>query len=276
MLHRVALGLAVVLLAGCAGTSERIAGWYVTRTLDGYFDFESAQHRQVRANVDETIALLRRSELPHWITFMREVRQGIHEGLSEDSLTHLQRRYDDRLDVSVQVLTPRVAPVLAGLSAKQVEHFTRKVHSDLRKTYDELELAPEKRGAKLEQKAIDGIEDLVGSLSDPQDTALRKLIRSLPSEREASYRSAKAHVDRFGAFLRSQPTQPAIEAELHAMWDHRYDALGPGHDKAARRAVQRRWMLAVYQLLTPAQRQHAQDQLSDRIRSLKKWVLPPA
>ena len=99
------------------------------------------------------------------------------------------------------------------------------------------------------------------------------LIRSLPDERPKQYRSAKVHIARFRAFMATHPSEASISDELTAMWTHRYDALGAGHDKTSRRAQQRQWLLSVYRLLSSEQRRHAEDKLTDRIVSLKRFVL---
>lgn len=261
-------------LAGCTGTSERIVGWYITRKIDGYFDLRAEQKRELRTSVDETIALVRRSELPHWITFLRELRQGIHDGLDEPKLERLQRRYDERLDAAERLLTPRAAPLLAQLDAAQLDHFQARVREQLDEQYEELKEPPEERAEKLEERAIDIVEDFVGDLHDGQQDAVRALLRKLPDERAAQYRSSNENLAHFRAFMARKPDAAAIEAELHAMWTRRYAGLGAGHDKATRRAQQRAWLLAVYDLLDTKQRAHAEEELSDRIRTLKRWVLP--
>ncbi|MET0283079.1 MAG: DUF6279 family lipoprotein [Polyangiales bacterium] len=269
---RLLLALSMLMTVGCS--SERIAGWYITRKIDGYFDLTSEQKSELRASVDETIDLARRDELGRWISFMREVRQGLHDGLSEEKLATLQRHYDQRIDVAVHLLTPRVAPLLVQLDDRQVGHFAKRVSDDLAKGYEDLQLPVEKRRAKLEKKALELVEDFVGDLSDEQEVAVRALIRKLPNERDKQYQSAKDNLQHFTTFMATRPTVPALESELYAMWEHRYDALGVGHEREARRAFQRTWLLSVYQLLTPEQRAHAEEELSDRIRSLKRYVLP--
>ncbi|HEX5661565.1 MAG TPA: DUF6279 family lipoprotein [Polyangiales bacterium] len=264
--------LFLLLFTGCS--SERIAGWYITRKIDGYFDLSSEQKHRVRATVDDTIEYVRREELSHWISLLREVRQGFHDGMTDERLAKLQLRYDQRIDVAVHILVPRVAPLLVQLDAEQLDHFTKRVNEDLAEAYEDLELTPEKRREKLEQKALELVEDFVGSLSDEQEVSVRALIRKLPNERDKQYRAARDNLAHFRAFLGTRPTAPALESELDAMWEHRYDALGTGHEKEARRGFQRQWLLSVFQLLTPKQRAHAEEELSDRIRMLKRYVLP--
>ena len=260
-------------LAGCSAAGERLVGWYVTRTLDGYFDFSSAQKRAARVQVDQTLELMRQTELPHWVSYLREVRQGIHDGLTEEDIARLQRHYDARLDQSVALLAPRLALMLAQLDAAQLDHFAARMREDVDEQYEELKLAPDERRAAVEKRALDAVEKGVGDLSEAQEQGIRSLLRALPNERPVQYRSARDNIARFRAFMAQRPDVPTIEAQLHTMWEHRYDALGPGRDKTARRSEQRRWLLAVYRMLTPEQREHAEEGLTERIQMLKRFLV---
>ena len=273
---RPAYGVLCLLLAvlgiGCSGGGERIVPWYITRKLDGYLDLTSAQKQQARSLVDATLDTLRAGELPRWISLFREVRAGIHDGLSDADVARLQRHYDARLDAGVQLLAPQLASLLMPLDAAQLDHFAARMREDVEEQYEELALPKSERATALEKRALRAIRDSVGALDDEQQARICALIRGLPDERSQQYRSAKEHIARFRAFMAQQPTHAAIVETLTAMWEHRYDALGPGHDKASRRAQQRAWLLAVYRLLTPAQRAYAEEKLSDRIRTLKRFT----
>jgi hypothetical protein len=261
------------LAVGCTAAGERIVPWYITRKLDSYLDLTSAQKDLARATVDESLVIARSSELPHWISLLREVRQGIHQGLDAEAIARLQRHYDTRLDVTVQLLAPRLAAILARLDDRQVDHFCARMRDDLRDQYKELDKSPAERTKEIEKRSLKAIEDLVGDLSDAQEQTLRALIRSVPNERSKQSLSAEQHIARFSAFMHMHPSAAQVEVELRTMWEHRYDALGPGHDKTARRAQQRTWLLGAYQLLTVEQRAHAEEVITDRIVTLKRFVL---
>ena len=79
----------------------------------------------------------------------------------------------------------------------------------------------------------------------------------------------------FAAFLRRHPGAAAIDAELRGRWETRYDALGPGRDKAARRAEQIQLLLAIDGTLSAEQREQAVESMNDRIRDAKRFLLPP-
>ncbi|MDB4973136.1 MAG: hypothetical protein JWN48_1477 [Myxococcaceae bacterium] len=271
---RVLICLLALLGMGCAATSERLAGWYVTRTLDSYLDFDPEQKRAARLQVDQTLLMLRRNELPHWVSFLREVRQGIHDGMSEEQLARLQRHYDARLDVAVQLVAPPLSALLVGLHDEQLDHFAARMRKDVEQQYEELALPREKRSAEIEKRALKFVEGLVGDLSDRQEQTLRAMVRGLPDERPAQRRAALDAIARFRGFMGQHPDAARLEAELERMWAQRYDALGTGHDKTARRAVQRKWLLSVYALLTREQRDHAEAEISDRIVTVKRFVIP--
>jgi hypothetical protein len=261
------------LALGCTSAGERIVPWYITRKLDSYLDLTSPQKDFARATVDEALQVARTSELPHWINLLREVRQGIHQGLDESSIARLQGRYDARLDVSVQLLAPRLSAILTQLDDRQIDHFCARMREDLRDQYKELDKPPAERAKEIEKRGLKAIEDLVGDLSETQEQTLRGLIRSFPNERGKQNLSAEQHIARFASFMHTHPSAAQIEVELRTMWEHRYDALGPGHDKTARRAQQRQWLLGVSQMLTGEQRAHAEDVITDRIVMLKRFVI---
>ena len=273
---RVRCWLVCVLLGalglGCGGTGERLVPWYVTRKIDGYLDLTSAQKERARVVVDATLDELRAGELPRWISLFREVRSGIHDDLAEADLARLQRHYDERLDAGVRLLAPRLASLLVSLDAAQLDHFAERMRQDVDEQYEELALPKSERAAALEKRALSAVRDSVGRLDEHQQARIRALVRALPDERALQYRSANEHITRFRAFMAGRPSQAAIVETLSAMWEHRYDALGPGHDKTSRRAQQRAWLIAVYRLLTPAQRSYAEEKLTQRIQMLKRFT----
>lgn len=261
-------------LAGCTQLTERAAGWYVTRKLDSYLDFSAAQKRAARERVDATLERLRRDELPRWISLLREIRHGIHAGLEEPDIERLQRRYDALLDAAVALISPELSVILADLSPAQLDHFAARMREDVEERYEERSLPPEKRQAAIEKRTLKALRGFVGDLSDAQEAAVLEILRNQPDERPAQYEAAHAHITQFRAFMARGPSAAEIDQELRAMWAHRYDALGPGRDQATRRKEQRTALLSVYHLLDAKQRAHAEEKLSDRVRTLKRFVLP--
>jgi hypothetical protein len=260
-------------LSGCGVITERVAGWYITRKLDSYLDLESAQKKAARVQVDAALTELRREELSHWVSFLREVRAAVHAGLSEDDIGRLQRHYDGRLDAGVDLLSPFFANVLVGLSAEQLDFFAQRMREDVDEHYEERTLEPDERRRVIEKRALRVVTDLTGDLSDPQTEAMRAILRSVPDERPAQYRAAHANIARFRLAMAGAPTAENIVKLLRAMWDERYDGLGPGRGKTERRAEQRQALYRASHLLDERQRAHVEATLTERIVTLKRFVL---
>lgn len=264
----------VVALSACSFTSTRLVGWYVTRQIDHYLDLTSAQKEQLRPHVDAEVDRARREDLPHWVSLLRSIRDLTEHGPSDEGAAAVQRRYDTLLDAGVANLAPKFAPLLAELDAEQRAHFQRRLLEFVDKTLPEQKLPPEQRRAKQDENMIEGIEKIAGDLSEEQERKLLTRMHEAPDDRPLRYQNDRRRVYSFIKFLATKPGAPAIEAELKRLWVTRFDALGPGFDLTSRRALQRKQLIALHGLLTPEQRAHAVEHLTEQITSIKRWLLP--
>lgn len=271
---RVLWVLAFCALSACSLTSTRLVGWYATRQIDGYLDLTSAQKERIRPEVDAELDLARRDVLPHWLNLLRWVRETIAEGPTDARVFAIQRRYDQLLDEGVARLAPKFAPLLAELDDDQLAHFQKRLLEFVDKQLPEQKLAPEKRREEIDERTVEAIEKMAGDLSDEQETKLLTRIHEAPDDRPLRYRNDRERSFAFIKFLKTKPTPAAIEAELKRLWVTRFDALGPGFDLVSRRALQRKQLIALYELLTPEQRTHAVEHLTEQIVLVKRWVLP--
>jgi hypothetical protein len=261
-------------LGACSLTSTRLAGWYVTRQIDGYLDLTSEQKARIRPHVDAEVDRMRREDLPHWLNLLRSVRDIVSEGPSEQKVLATQRRYDELLDAGIAQLSPQFAPLLAELNDEQLAHFQKSLLEFVDKQLPEQKLPKEERRAALDEKLIEALEKMVGELSDEQEQKLLSRTHEAPDDRPLRYQNDRRRSYAFIKFLKTRPGAPAIEAELKRLWATRFDALGPGFDLVSRRALQRKQMIALHALLTPEQRAHAVEHLTEQIVMVKRWVLP--
>jgi hypothetical protein len=261
--------------AGCAGATARIAGWYVTRQIDGYFDLTSEQKDQVRLRVDELIAEIRSQELPQLLYLMRLVRDAIAEGEVPQRIADLQARSDLMLDRAAERLIPELAWLMSQLDDRQIAHLEAKMRASVDKIYEDQKLAPAERREKLDGQLVESLEKVVGDLSDGQRRTILTAAHALPDDRSARYRFDLARIYNTAKFLRTHPPQAAIEAELARLWRTR-DDLGAGRDKRQRREEQQGFLLTIDRTLDPEQRRHAVEKLNAQIRSLARFALPHA
>jgi hypothetical protein len=263
-----------VALGACSLTSTRLAGWYVTRQIDGYLDLTSEQKSRIRPFVDADVDRLRREDLPHWLNLLRTVRDTVEHGPSDEKLLAVQRRYDALLDAAVAHLAPQFAPLLSELDDEQLAHFQEKLLDFVDKQLPEQALPAEERKEALDKRTIKSIEKVTGALDDDQRDKLLGRIHREPNDHPLRYKNDRQRSFAFIKFLKTKPGAPAIEAELKRLWATRFDALGPGFDLVSRRALARKQLIALYALLTPEQRAHTVEYLTDQIVQLKRWVLP--
>jgi Family of unknown function (DUF6279) len=263
-----------VALSACSLTSTRLAGWYATRQIDGYLDLTSAQKERIRPEVDAEVDRARREDLPHWLNLLRWIRETVEQGPTEERVLAIQRRYDELLDAGVARLAPKFAPLLAELNDEQLTHFQQRLLEFVDKQLPEQKLPVEERRAEQDERNIDAIEKIAGDLSDEQETKLLTRMHETPDDRSLRYQNDRKRTFAFIKFLKTKPGASAIEAELKRLWVTRFDALGPGFDLVSRRALQRKQLIALHGLLTPEQRAHAVEHLTEQIVMVKRWVLP--
>ncbi|MFW5925220.1 MAG: DUF6279 family lipoprotein [Myxococcota bacterium] len=260
------------LSAGCTG--ERIAGWYVTRKIDGYLDLSSTQKDWVRSRVDHHLIALRKEMLPEAVRLMRRTRAVVARRPTRAEVKKLQRAVDDLVDRFVARLVPDTAALFAMLNDAQIEHFRTEVRADLDDSYGDLPKAPNERKKDAAEKLVEAVEDWVGDLTKPQVAGLLGLAKQLPDERPAIYRANVARLNDFVTFLRDDPDRQAIARKLGHMWRTRYEGLGPDRGHESRRAEQRRVLLTIDRMLTMEQRRHVVDEINDRIAKIKRYALP--
>jgi hypothetical protein len=246
----------------------------MTRQIDGYLDLTGEQKSRIRPHVEAEIERLRREDLPHWVNLLRWVRELAAQGPTDDKVRALQRRYDELLDAGVARLAPQFAPLLAELDDEQLSHFQEKLLAFIDKELPEQKLPKEERQEALDERTLKSIEKITGDLSDAQRTELVHRIHTEPNDHPLRYRNDRQRTFAFIKFLKTRPGAPAIEAELKRLWVTRFDALGPGFDLASRRALQRKQLINMHALLTPEQRAHTVEYLTDQITAIKRWLLP--
>ncbi|MFT3925498.1 MAG: DUF6279 family lipoprotein [Myxococcales bacterium] len=259
-------------VAGCTGTTTRIAGWYVTRQIDGYVDLTGEQKELVRARVDVLIEEIRRDELPKALYLMRLVRDAIAQNQVQDRIDGLQERSDAFLERAAGRLIPELGWLLSQLDDAQITYFEGKLKENVDKIYEDQQLPQGERRKKMDEQLVEGLEKAVGDLSAAQQQTILQAAHALPDDRAQRYRNDLARIQSTGKLLRAHPGQAAVEAELRRLWATRYEVTA-GRDKLTRRAEQREFLLSVDRTMTEQQRAHAVESLNERIRSLARFEL---
>ena len=264
---------AALCLSACGATTARLAGWYVTRQLDGYLDLDHDQKHQLRARVDQQLEILQQRELPRWMYLLRQVRDSVGRGGTEEELARELERYDALLDAAANRLVPTGAEILEELDDRQIAHFEARMLEKHEATYEDLTLPAHEQRERLDERLVDALEDIFGRLRDDQQRTILHKAHALPDDRPMRNRVDRERIHSFAKFLRTHPGKAAIETELRQLWDTRYQVLGPGRDKVSRRIEQRRLLLHIDQTLSREQRDHAVEHMNGHLRTAKTFLL---
>lgn len=268
----VSVSVLVALLAtGCGGAFvERVAGWYITRKIDGLFDLESEQKSWVRGRVDGHLESIRAGELEKAIALLEDTRAVMARGATDDSIRKLQDRSDALMDSFVRRMAPDTAHLLAGLSSEQVDHFASEMRDALKDSYEDVKLSASERRAQADEKFVERMEDILGELSAEQRAMFLPTARKIAEERPRQYKSGLKRIDTVAAKLKAKPGKQAIQQGLLDMWDRRYAAIGE-RTREQRRASQREFLLRIDRSLSVEQRAHAVEYVDGRLAQLKRF-----
>jgi hypothetical protein len=258
------------MLAGaCSGV--RIAGWYLTRQIDGYLALDSDQKSWVRSRVDHHLEVTRGEISSDIIPLLRRVRGVVIRRPTEANLRALQAEVDVLVDRFVARLIPDVAALFASLRDDQIDRFQDKMRKGLGEAYEDLRLPAGERRQRADKKTIEAVEKWTGKLTKAQRARVIELARTVEDDRPATYRSHVARLNAFANLLRGDATAFDVAKTLQRLWDTRYEAIAPQSAREDRRAAQRRVLLALDEVVTMEQRRHMVGEIDGVIRKVKRF-----
>lgn len=235
------------------------AQWQAQR----YFDLDEEQRELVGRHLDELHRWHRRSQLPQYVEFLREVDDGLRSPVDASAIG----RWRDRIGEAWTPVAERLAPGLADLALtlrpEQIERARKRLDErseELRREYlpDDGTSREEARAERVVKRA----EFFLGRLGRQQKRELEALAAALPASEDTWLTERESRHRRFVALLnrihRERP--PRAEAVrwcrdyLVGMWQandarrrHRMEAAIAASDQLSAEMLAR---------ATPAQRAH--------------------
>ncbi len=178
-LRVIAAGSLLMLLAGSCVYKKLIFNnldWLVVYQLDSYFDLTTAQEKQIKIPVHETVTWLKAERLPLIISLLRDI-QATAETRKIEAESY--DRWTGQVGVWRQELTERMAPPLGHLfkqmDADQMQHLEAKLAKGDRNLVRLLERSesefPEEFADYVDE-ATSGLKFWVGKLHKPQKQLL--------------------------------------------------------------------------------------------------------
>jgi cob(I)alamin adenosyltransferase len=262
--HRPAiLVLTVFLLAaiGCTGILQNLGARWVTRQIAAEFNLDEAQTAATRASVDRIIAAAPAALSSRVDMLVATIDAAIAKGLTEKKLLGMERQVDALLDIAAGAIIDEAAPILATLRDDQIDFVEVRIQKRLDEAKEKLSEPKEERMEQRQDKFVEAVEDWSGSLSDPQEEALRSFVAGLPDEAAAVLAADERRVETMGALFRKHPDAKTIRDALWQEWKNREDWGPDARPPQARRAEGRQALLFVYGLLDAEQKDHASEHL---------------
>jgi hypothetical protein len=271
---RYLLLLLAMVLAGCSSLTlgynqlPRLLGWWI----DGYFDLDRAQRREL----DAGLALLqdwhRREELPQWQAILQQAERSLAGGVSEAELMGLEAQLNASLQRTLARTAPVAGPWLASLRPAQWQHLRERRRERLQEWRDEQ--ADDEDGSERAEGLVTALERWLGRLERPLVRRAEALVPHWPTidaalwqEREARQQLAEQGLRAWAAGDGSGGVQLLMRAGARDL-----GSLGPATMALRQKAVGD--VLKLLAEASPAQWQRARQRWSAWQEDLRELQEP--
>lgn len=241
-----------------------LASWW----LDRQVDFNGEQAPRVRAALNDWFAWHRATQLPDYARALGEAAGQMRGDLSPSQVCGQVEAWQRRAERAFERAVPAVAEQLRGLSAAQIHRLAERQADKLDEAQkDHLQSDPAERRDTLLKRWIERAEKLYGRLDDSQRAQLAASLATSPFDPARWLAERRARTQALLQALRQWQAEQADAATVEAGVRQLAAELGnsprPDYAAHARRVQQANCtlMAQLHNATTPAQRQHAAEQL---------------
>ena len=206
-----------ILLAGCSATRlvynqlDWVTVWY----LNGHFSLDDVQEDQLREAVNRNLEWHRRTQLPQYAEFCRELDRDAGGVITEETLELRYQRVVALGDDLLRHALPDVSAFFLTLSDEQVDEFIASLKDDNQELWDEYAgETPEERLERREQAAFKGFKRVIGRLTDEQKQLIRSYMVNMHDVSEYWIESRRRWQLDFRDLVRERPAEPAFTDRL--------------------------------------------------------------
>lgn len=170
---RVLAGVVVLagVLTGCAvKLVYNQLDWLIPWYLSDYLDMDGEQDAFFDKRLQEYLVWHRKSQLPEYAKFLRQVADDVEDGLSEQEVQGFQSEMEHMASVLMQRLAPDVTALFANADGHQLEELFEVLDKEgerFRRRYAKQSIQ-EQREDQVDD-VIETIERWTGSLTKPQE-----------------------------------------------------------------------------------------------------------
>ena len=271
---RVAWLVGLLLLLGSCNTlylGYNNLNWLTRWRLDSYLGLTSEQDRWLNVQLAEHIAWHRKEELPQYVDFLRDIQTKTRDGLTREEWREGLEKVELGWKRILDRLRSDAAKLLADLNPDQVEELRGEFQEENEEIAERSEEPIEDREEKRRDRRQESLEEWFGDWSPEQLQALESMWQnSRPEVDETKSRLERRERSQaeFFNFLNQQPTQEQAEQWLIG-WQRQLQWNDQQNDWRSRYEAR---ILAIDQILTAQQRDHALAKLEEYIVEIGKLI----
>ena len=267
---------------GSVNLAYSLADDLIVFRLDGYFDLNSEQKRELKSELKELQQWHRSTELPLYQKLLTGLQGDIQQPVRRERLDYYYQQLAKRRDALVEEIIPRAAKFLAGLSPEQVQNAVDELREEAEDEREErAELTDEEIYEEYWEELLDNFEDWFGSVESGQSQQLETLARrwweedaERRAQRQREQDEAEWLVEWQDLLLADREDQAkALEEELergYRSWFYPNDT----SEQNERHQRQKDRIVEFDLLLLAKQRKYAHDELQGYIDSIAKLSEP--
>ena len=259
---KVTLLLAALWIGACSSVrfAYENADAYILWRANSYLDLDGDAYEALDERIDDFIGWHRATALPQYVKLSEETAARVAKGLSRADLVWGYDSFMGQARQSLRAAAERIAPLLDGLSARQLKRMEQRFEEDNRRYRKEnLRGSEAERRTRRAKRTQERLEDWVGDLDRAQVQRVRQYSERAPLVAELHERERMRLQAEVLAMARAR-TARRLLAERAASFDQGRDPAYVAASDAAR-AEFFDLLLDLDRTLSPAQRAHAVNKI---------------
>lgn len=260
------VALLMLLLAGCSTVKllydrmDWLLPWYIGR----YVDLSDDQQELLDQRLTGLHDWHRRTQLPRYADWLRELGDDLADGLSPAELDHHERRLAHSWGELMRRLAPDMAAVLATLSMEQRDQlFESLAERNRRYQRRYVDPSPQRVAERRSEQTRERLEYWLGGITAEQTAIIRDWSRRFAPLGEHNLAFRRHWQQQLRGLVDGRATAdfgPSLAVLLTAPEDGQPVTLADTRSRI--RALTRELLLALDQSLSSRQRQHLLDRLA--------------
>jgi hypothetical protein len=204
-------------VVGCSATRlvYNQLDWVIVWSLNGFFDLNDEQETQLRDSVARNLEWHRRTQLPRYAEFLRELDREFAGNVSVETLA---RRYDETIvfwDEFILHAIPDISVFFLSLDQTQIDDFLENLEDHNSELWDEYagETA-ESRIRRRERAAIKNTRRVIGRLDAEQEDLIRVYMSQMHDLAAEWMEGRRAWQAEFHDLIMVRPPEPEFSRRL--------------------------------------------------------------